>query len=80
MTDDSSLYVINESFIHPSDKWVVQLQSCSYILNIYIKVASQVPKLWKLGNITEITNSQSYYLVLSPPPEIKTFSVRAKTF
>ena len=57
MTDNWSLYVINESFFHPSDKWVVYLQSCSYILNIYIKVASQVPKLWELGNITEIPNS-----------------------
>ena len=36
MTDDWSLYVINQSFIHPSDKWMV----CSYnhvdILIIFI--------------------------------------------
>ena len=36
MIDDGSLYVIHESFIHPSDKWIVCSQNHVHIFIIFI--------------------------------------------
>ena len=56
-------YVINESFTHPSDKWMICVATIMFIYSyfIYIQVASQVSKQLKsFGNLKNLLKNENW--------------------